>query len=82
MFMQDPKPHVLRIFFPFDKKTTISPNESNAHFLVKHFQHLLVRAAFEQLTMHLEALDRFGTTVCWAEVEGGVFWGVVGTRRG
>ncbi|KIM77631.1 hypothetical protein PILCRDRAFT_825222 [Piloderma croceum F 1598] len=32
--------------------------------------------------MHLKALDRFGATVCWAEVQWGVYWWVVCTCRG
>jgi hypothetical protein len=58
------------------------PNESYTDLLVEYLQHFLVRAALQELTMHLEAFDRFGATVCWAEVQWRVFWWVVCTCRG
>jgi hypothetical protein len=58
------------------------PNEPNANLLIKHLQHFLIRTALQQLTVHLETLDRFGAPMRCAKIERGVFWRVIRTWRG
>ena len=55
-------------------------DQADADLLVEHLEHLLARAALEQLAVHLEALDRLRAALRGAELERRVLCGVVLAR--
>ncbi len=52
-------------------------DEPDPDLLVEHLEHLLARAALEQLAVHLQALDRLATALGRPELERAVVWWVV-----
>ena len=78
MLLQDPA-RPLSIHKP-TRQLKNAPNQAQPNLLIEHLQHLLASAPLEELAVGVQALDGLHTTLRRAQLERGIFRGIVFSR--